>query len=114
MHVLVIDVEYLVALEAEQVLTDQLACTVEIAVPRDIDLALETLRFDILFLDAALLSETAAACVRRLLDAGTGIVFSSVDSAHRRGLPGFFGIPVISRPFDDDELVEIVRRAAKM
>ncbi|WP_188134300.1 hypothetical protein [Rhizobium sp. RU35A] len=112
MHVLVIDVEFLVALEAEQILTEHLACTVEIAVPRDMIQTLQSRRFDILLLDAALMSAAVEPHVRRLREAGTGIVFSSVDSEHRRGLPGFFGIPVMSRPFDDEELVRIVRRAA--
>jgi DNA-binding NarL/FixJ family response regulator len=111
-HVLIIDVEYLVALEAEQVLTETLGYTAEIAMPREISHALESLGFDVLFLNASLLSPAVEAAVRRLQRAGKGLVFSSVDRTQRAGLPGFPGIPVISRPFDDEELVERVRAAA--
>jgi DNA-binding response OmpR family regulator len=111
-HVLVIDVEYLVALEAEQVLTEQLGYTVDIAVPREIPQSLETRRFDVLFLNASLLSAPVEAAVQRLRASGIGVVFSSVDRTHRIGMPAFPGIPVIARPFDDQELVEKVKSAA--
>lgn len=113
MHVLVIDVEYLVALEAEQVLTEQLSATVDIVPPREALAVLKARPFHVLFLDAAVLTMAIIEELRRLSKTGTGIVFSSVEHGHRRGLPEFPGIPVISRPFDDQELVEAVRRAGQ-
>lgn len=112
MHVLVIDVEYLVALEAEQVLTDRLGYTVDIAVPREIPQSLESRRFDVLFLNTSLLSPAVEDAIRRLQASGVGVVFSSIDRMHQRGMPAFPGIRVIKRPFDDQELVESVSHAA--
>lgn len=112
-HVLVIDVEYLVALEAEQVLTEQLSATVDIVPPREALATLQAGDFHVIFIDAAVLTASIIDEVRRLCEAGTGLVFSSVEHGHRRGLPEFPGIPVIARPFDDQELVETVWRAAR-
>ncbi|MBP2549931.1 hypothetical protein J2858_002864 [Neorhizobium galegae] len=113
MHVLIIDVEYLVALEAEQVLTEKLGYTAEIAVPREIAHALESRPFDVLFLNASLLTPPVEDAIRLRLSEGAGVVFSSVDRMVQRGVPGFPGIPVIARPFDDEELVAMVQRAAQ-
>jgi DNA-binding response OmpR family regulator len=112
-HVLVIDVEYLVALEAEQLLTERLSATVDIVPPREALAVLQDRSFHVIFLDAAVLTKPMIDEVQRLSDTGTGVVFSSVDHSHRLGLPEFPGIPVISRPFDDQELVEQVRRAGR-
>lgn len=108
MRLLVIDTQYLVALEAEQVLGDAFGCPVEIGMPRDVEKFLESADFDVAVVDAALVDAVLGERIQRLMGAGAGFVFSSVDSSHRSGVPGFPQVPVILKPFDDEKLIEAV------
>lgn len=108
MRILIIDVEYLVALEAEQVLADATGCAVEIVMPREAAEVLEARTFDIILADASLAAGAAGAGLRRHYQAGGAIVFSSVNRAYLAGVPGFEGAAVISKPFDDELLARLV------
>jgi DNA-binding response OmpR family regulator len=113
LRILIIDVEYLVALEAEQVLTDATGCSVEIVMPRDAPDVLATRTFDVILADASLAAGAAGAGLRRHHEAGGPIIFSSVNRGHLAGVPGFAGAAVISKPFDDELLVTLVCNVAK-
>ncbi|WP_170973357.1 hypothetical protein [Rhizobium sp. FKY42] len=108
-RLLVIDSHYLVAMEAEQVLGEALGCLVTIAMPRDVDTLLMEGAFDVMLIDIDFVTEALWGRIQRLRQAGAGFVFTSVDSRHRSGVPGFQGIPVVLKPFDDERLVEVVR-----
>lgn len=107
-RLLVIDSHYLVAMEAEQVLGDAFGCAVVIGMPRDIDTLIESGEFDVALIEVDLVLPDHGASIQRLLEAGAGFVFASVDSRHRSGVPGFEGIPVVLKPYDDEKLVEAV------
>ena len=111
MRLLVIDTLYLVALEAEQVLGEAFGCLVTIGMPRDIDTLLDAGDFDVALIESEYISAGYGGRIQRLREAGAGFVFSSVDSRHRLGVPGFEGIPVVLKPFDDERLVSAVRKA---
>lgn len=111
MHLLVIDIHYLVALEAEQVLGEALGCTVEIGMPSQLEALLEAAQFRVCIMDASLLTAALEGRIQRLLDAGAGFVFTSVESAHRHGVPGFAEVPVVLKPFDDEKLLRVVAAA---
>ncbi|MGF9692314.1 hypothetical protein AAIH46_05815 [Rhizobium sp. 0TCS1.26] len=113
MHVLIIDVEFLVALESEQVLGDSLGCSTEIVVPRDAAASIETSHADVILIDTELLSDPVVALLQRRRRSGTGLVFSSVDKRERLGLADFPGVAVIAKPFDDEKLVEAVLAASQ-
>jgi DNA-binding response OmpR family regulator len=113
LRILIIDVEYLVALEAEQVLTDTTGASIEIVMPRDAPDVLCARAFDLILADASLAGDAAGAGLRRHHEAGGPIIFSSVNRAHLAGVPGFAGAAVISKPFDDELLVMLVRKILK-
>lgn len=108
-RLLVIDSHYLVAMEAEQVLGQAFGCSVVIGMPREIDGLLERGDFDIALIEIDFVQNSYGGRIQRLREAGAGFVFTSVDSHHRSGVPGFKGIPVVLKPFDDERLVEVVR-----
>lgn len=107
-RLLVIDSHYLVAMEAEQVLADAFGCSVIIGMPRDVDSLIERGDFDVALIETDLVLPEHGGRIQRLLEAGAGFVFTSVDSKHRSGVPGFEGIPVVLKPFDDEKLAEAV------
>lgn len=113
MRLLVIDTHYLVALEAEQVLGEALGCVVEIGMPNKLEALLEAARFQVCIMDAYLLTPALEGRIQRLLDAGAGFVFTSVESAHRFGVPGFEQVPVVLKPFDDEKLVRFVAAVSR-
>lgn len=111
LRVLVIDAEYLVALNAEQILVEALACHVTIATPRMCTDILRDQSFDVVVLDTGF---TEAALSMRLKDvarAGCALVFLTFSSAYRSGVPGLEQVPVVSKPFDEKQLVLAVRGA---
>ncbi|MCJ8507273.1 hypothetical protein MUU53_05030 [Rhizobium lemnae] len=108
-RLLVIDTHYLVAMEAEQVLGEAFGCCVTIAMPRDVDTLLKEGAFDVMLIDIDFVTEVLWGRIQRLREAGAGFVFTSVDSRHRSGVPGFQGIPVMLKPFDDERLVAVVQ-----
>ncbi|MGE6739391.1 hypothetical protein ACQKGC_03850 [Allorhizobium pseudoryzae] len=109
MQILIVDVEYLVALEAEQVLAEATGSAVEIATPRDASDVLSQRSFDLILADASLAAGAAGPSLRRHHESGGAIIFSSVNRGHLAGVPGFEGAAVISKPFDDELLVTLVR-----
>lgn len=46
-----------------------------------------------------------------LLEQGTPVVTISSDGAHKTGIPGFDFIPVVVKPFVDDELLAAIQSA---
>lgn len=108
LRVLVIDAEYLVALDAEQILVDALMCEVTIATPRMCNAIIKEKIFDVVLLDTGY---TETALVARLKDvekAGCAIVFSTFRSAFRSGVPGYEQVPVVSKPFEEKQLVAAI------
>ena len=112
MQVLVVDGEFLVALEAEQVLADSLGLKVEIAMPRISASTIREGRHDIVIVDAALVLDNRRDLASALRGSDAAIIFWSFDNEHLHGLPSWDGIPVISKPFDDEILVGVVRNVA--
>ncbi len=113
LRILIIDVEYLVALEAEQVLADATSCVIEIAMPREAPDVLLQSAFDVILADASVASSAAGALLRRHYEDGCTIIFSSVNRGYLAGVPGFEGATVISKPFDDELLVALVRNVQR-
>lgn len=110
MRILIIDVEFLVALEAEQVLMDALNCAIVVSMPRDALHHLHSTRFDVILADASVSAGEIGQELRRLFEEGQGLIFASVDRSYYQGVKGFAGVPVIAKPFDDDLLVALAKR----
>ena len=111
LRVLVIDAEYLVALDAEQILVDALACHVTIATPRMGNAILQKQDFDVILLDTGYTEAALAARLREVRRAECALVFSTFSSAYRSGVPGLEQVPVVSKPFEDRQLIAAIRSA---
>lgn len=103
-RILVIDQEYFVAMEAERILADGLACTVEIAMPHDFLTYLEgSAPFDIVVIDAALMTAERQEILQAHQQAGLGVVFTTLSR--------FAAATEVRKPFVDQELLEAARSA---
>lgn len=112
MRILIVDPEYLVALDGQQVLSDALGCVAEIAMPRDYPNVLENGQFDIVVIDVRVIQDDVAEAARRMQAAGVKVVFSSLSHANANGFPSWPDVPVVLKPFDDRTLVRAVENAA--
>ncbi len=112
MRILVVDLEYLVAMEAERILTESLNCDVQIAMPRDYPDILENRSFDVVLIHASLARSPEA--VRRLQMSEAAIVLSTLmNEEAATGIPEWPGIAVVSKPFQDGRLIDAIKNAAR-
>jgi DNA-binding response OmpR family regulator len=111
LRVLVIDAEYLVALDAEQILVEAMGCKVTIATPRMTRAMIEDHSFDVVLLDTGYTEAALTARLKDVENAGCALVFSTVRSTFRTEVPGFPQVPVVSRPFQEKQLVAAIRNA---
>lgn len=111
MRILIVDLEYLVAMEAERILTENLDCEVQIAMPRDYPAVLENRNFDAVLIHASLVRSPDA--VRRLKVAETGVVLSTLIDDEAAGFAEWPGVAVVPKPFDERQLIEAIKNAAR-
>jgi DNA-binding response OmpR family regulator len=114
LRILVVDREFLVAMEVETVLTEALACEVKIATPRTYAMDLEQGLFDVVVIDTVLVRGESEDAALRLRACGAGLVFTTLSVEDMDGLKGWDGIAVVAKPFDDHHLVDAVKNAARM
>lgn len=112
LRVLIVDPEYLVALDGEQVLSDALGCIVEIAMPRDYPDILENRHFDVVLIDVRIIQDDVADAARRIAATGAKVVLSSLSHMNANGFAKWPDVPVVLKPFDDKTLIETVKNAA--
>lgn len=110
-RILVIDREYFVAMEAERILMEGLVCAVEIAVPRTFPSLLEGAPFDVVVVDAALMTAERQEILQAHHQAGLGIVFTTLSSNALNRFSEFATARAVRKPFVDQELLEAVRNA---
>ncbi|CDZ47185.1 Hypothetical protein NGAL_HAMBI2427_20540 [Neorhizobium galegae bv. orientalis] len=111
LRILVVDREFLVAMEVETVLTEALACEVKVATPHTYIVELESGWFDVIVIDSGLIGGEAGL---RLRASGSGLVFTTLSVEDMDGLKGWDGITVVAKPFNDHHLVEAVKNAAQV
>jgi DNA-binding response OmpR family regulator len=114
LRILVVDREFLVAMEVETVLAEALSCEVQIATPRNYAVELERGRFNVIVIDSALINTESGEAARRLRGSGAGLVFTTLGFEDMDGMQGWDGITVVAKPFNDHHLVEAVKNAARM
>lgn len=112
MRILVVDPEYLIAMDAERILNTALPCEVEIAMPRDYPAVLASRNFDVVLIDSSLVESPEEA--QRLRAADAAIVFATSLTEEVVGLADWPDIAVVPKPFDDRQLVEAIRNAARI
>lgn len=106
-NVLIIEDEYLIALEIQRILEDagtrppDIVGSVTDAASRP---DIET-RTDLLILSIGADLAPAIAFGRAMHRAGVPVLLVSVESEHREGVPGLDGIETLIKPFTDAELI---------
>ncbi|PLX37815.1 MAG: hypothetical protein C0606_05995 [Hyphomicrobiales bacterium] len=110
-RVLVVDGEYLIAMDAEQILTTGLRCEVTISSPANCPAHLGRKDFDTVVLDIGADLKRHAALIDGLVESRVPIVFSTTCVDYADGLPGLCGYPVVLKPYGDGNLVAAVQAA---
>ena len=108
MRILIVDLEYLVAMEAERILDGAFTCEIEIAMPRDYQALLSSESFDMLLIDSSVIQSAEEAS--RLRAAGIAILFSTLSDDELTGISEWPGVAVVAKPFDDQQLIQAVRK----
>ncbi|CAD7039895.1 DNA-binding response regulator [Pseudorhizobium endolithicum] len=102
--ILIVEREYLVAMEAERILSDAMTCTTRIATPHDYLLALGEDGYDILVIDVDLLRDELVEILRDRQRNGTRIVVTTLTKGYGDRLPQLSGLAFVTKPFLDEEL----------
>lgn len=111
MHILIVDQEYLVAMEAERILQERGGYRTRIAMPWQMANALQEAAVDLILLDSRVAAMgDHAAPVRQ---SGAPVVLMSFRFQDLVGVPDWPGAPVIPKPFDDEQVLQAVREAAQ-
>jgi len=80
--------------------------------PRDYPAVLARRNFDVVLIDAGLVEKPEEAQRLRAIDAA--IVFATSLTEEADGIPDWLDVAVVPKPFDDRQLVEAIRNAARM
>ncbi|RWX79218.1 response regulator transcription factor [Neorhizobium lilium] len=107
MRILVVDQEYLVAMEAERILQERGAYETQIAMPWELAKALKESDFDMILIDAMVVA--APECQGLIRQSGLPVVLLSFRSHDLDGVPEWPGAPVVPKPFDDEQVLQAVR-----
>ena len=110
-HILIVEPEFLIALEAEYLIKAALDCRITLQRPEQVDRwDLSALAdVDLCLLDLPIQTGQTIARIRRLVDAGVPLLLASLSETYREGLAGFEVIPVVTKPFDGETLVALVK-----
>ncbi|MDF1634385.1 hypothetical protein [Mycoplana sp. MJR14] len=110
-HVAIVEQEFLIAVDAEYLISEALDCRVTIAREDEMmrwtpsDLA----ALDLCLIDLPTEATGALALAARLEEIGVAFAFTSASDLHRSGAPAFEGVPVVMKPYDD-VLLAVVRQ----
>lgn len=110
-HFLVIEQEYLIAMDAERILTAALDCVVFIATLGNFRDVLKEQRFDIVLLDIGAGPRPSPCDLAAILATGAKLVFTTADDDFAAGVPGFGTGPVLIKPYDEGQLVTLINLA---
>jgi CheY-like chemotaxis protein len=112
-RILVVEDEFLIALDIQRILEGEGAKTVVTAgrVAQALDLFVSAGPFDAAVLDLKLDRETSTPVAERLHDAGVPFVFLTGGQATPDMIRRFDGAPVVGKPFDSDGLLAALAKA---
>ena len=102
---LVVEDEYLIALEIQRVLEGVGAAAIIGAGSVGVDLAAQAGHFDLAIVSIGPDSVEEHALCQSLRARGTAVVALSGANEHSGGVPGLEAIPVVIKPFTDEELI---------
>lgn len=107
---LVVENEYLIGIDAGQLLKEAFDCEVALATVAELAQVVGSSFWDVVVLDAAG-TDADAAHAELALSRASALVFLSAYNHLARGVPGLDQWPVVMKPFSLETLVEAVRTA---
>ncbi len=114
--VLVIEEEFLIALDIQRMLeglgAGQVICARSAREAHAMHMHWTDVQLAIV--EVALDQQSALQLVRRLLDSGIAVVICSADTALRRGVPEFPALPVLIKPMAETELVAAINNVLEL
>ncbi len=100
-HIVIVDDEFLVALDAEAILKGSGNYRVTLARTSDFEkLAGALEEVNVFLLDLHPRNQTALSYAHHVKTRNIPMVFVSVSLEYSQGVPGFEGIPVVMKPYD--------------
>lgn len=110
-HILIADREFLIALDAEDLIKSALDCRTTLVRPEQLDrwdiAALADV--DLCLLDVPMDAAQIGRRVERLVEARVPLLFTSLDDVYAEGVDGFEVVPIARKPYDGEALVALVR-----
>ncbi len=108
LRILVVDNEYLIALDAECILRDAINCDVTITARAACSEKLRAERFDIVLLDIGDTTDGLVKEIEAALAAGSHLIFSATNDDFANGVPGFPDIRVLLKPYGEEALTSAI------
>jgi len=111
-HILIAEREFLIALDAEYLIKSALECRITLLRPEQLDLwdAAALADVDLCLLDVPLRLAEIAPRIARLIAERVPLLFTTVCEVHRDGVEGFEIIPVVTKPYEGETLVALVKQ----
>jgi two-component system, response regulator PdtaR len=106
-RLLVVEGEFLVALDMQRILEEANASSLVFArsIVEAASLSSRFREWDLAIVELQRGSPTALLLIKELLAAGVAVVATSADPSIKRTVPGFQTVPVLNKPFGDAELL---------
>jgi hypothetical protein len=114
LRLLIAEKEYLIAIDAGEIISGLLPCEVTICTLSELEQHLEGDQWDLALIDVASDPETNTHRANMILSRGAGLVFLTGHSDLARGVPGLEEWPVATKPFSNAAFLAAVVRALSL
>jgi DNA-binding response OmpR family regulator len=111
LRLLIAEREYLIAIDASDILGTEWPGAVTVCSPADLADRLADSAWDVVLIDVGSDDEALRRDAERVLAAGVGIVFLTGHMDQAKGVAGFERWPVVIKPFTETLLITAVRQA---
>lgn len=108
-RILVIEDEYLIAMDAERILSEAIACTVVLSTRKEFANVIADDLFQIVLLDTGPSLDTLGEDLARIARTGAAVIVTTSDGDLLSDrMPHDHAAFVLTKPYDDDQLVGVV------
>lgn len=108
LQILIIENEYLIAMDAERILLEAFDCAVTIATLKNFQLVLGEKNFDVILLDFGGPPEPTSEEIAAISNSGALLVFTTAYDVFAVGVPGFENNPVVMKPYEEEQLLSAI------
>lgn len=108
---LIVDSEYLIALDLELIIAELLDCEVDVVTPAMARETAANRQYDLALIERPEPDDARGDFVDHLVQAGTALVFTSTTEGDSAGLQEYPGWPVVLKPFAATAVIAAVRQA---